>query len=59
MGGKVSQEGHLDKVEVPLTPFQIRALIRPFNAVLISLSTAISASSVADFFSRLICHQLA
>ena len=57
VGGKVSQVLHLDEVEVVLTPYQICPAISPFNTLLISLSTAISDSSMLDFFSTLIHHQ--
>ena len=43
----MSQVVNLDEVEVVLTPYQIRPPIGPFNPLLISLSTAISAGSSA------------
>jgi len=52
----VSQVVHLDEIELVLTPYQIFPLIRTFNHLLISQSTAISDGSIVDFLSRLICN---
>jgi len=57
VGGKVSQVVHLDEVEVVLMPYQICPAIGPFNPLLISLSMAISDSSMVDLFTTLIGHQ--
>jgi len=56
MGGKVTQVVHLDKVEVVRAPYQIRPLMGSFNPLFISLSTALSGSARAGFFSTLIRH---
>jgi len=55
--GKVTQVVHLDEVEVVLTGNQIRLLMGPFNPLLISLTTAISNSSMVALLSTLIRHQ--
>jgi len=54
----VSHVVHLDKVEVLLTPYQIRLQNGPLNPLLINLSTAISDGCMVDFFSTLIRHQI-